>query len=183
MVRVLAISGSLRTASYNRKLLRVAKGIAEKSGAEVSEYDLRDNPLPIYDGDVEEKGLPESVVNFKKAIESNDIIIISSPEYNYSIPGGLKNAIDWASRAGNSLKNKYGIIMGASTGKYGTIRMQPDLRKVLGGLWVKIPPQPQIHVSDAASAFDDAGNLKDEKIAENLKTLLQRVVQEAENKG
>lgn len=173
MARILAISGSFRADSFNRRLLHLAMDIAKSAGAEASELDLKALDIPHYDGDIEAAGLPPSVQELKRRIEESDIVMIASPEYNYSIPGGLKNAIDWASRAGNSFKGKFGIIMGVSNGKFGTIRMQPDLRKVLGGLHVTLLPQPQVHVSMGAEAFTPEGKLADMKTAENLEALIK----------
>lgn len=181
-MKVLAISGSFRAGSYNRRLLRLATDIAKRAGAEVSELDLKTLNLPHYDGDIEAAGLPPEVVRLKKEIEESDVVMIASPEYNYSIPGGLKNALDWASRSGNSLKGKHGIIMGVSNGRFGTIRMQPDLRKVLGALHVLILPQPQIHVINGETAFNSDGTLTDAKTAESLEVLIKGTLESAQKK-
>ena len=121
-LKVLGISGSLRKYSYNRKALQIAKKIASDLGAEVSEADLKELNLPIYDGDIEAQGLPESVKKFKAAVEVNDVLLIVSPEYNYSISGALKNAFGWASRGGNSFDGKWAVIFGVSPGAFGTLR-------------------------------------------------------------
>ena len=92
-LRVLTISGSLRTESYNRKALQVAKSIAADLGAEVHELDLRKLNLPIYDRDIQNQGMPESVQKLKKEIEASDVLIIASPEYNYSVSGALKTPL------------------------------------------------------------------------------------------
>src|SRR5690606_33626717 len=105
---------------------------AEKAGAEVETLDLKEYDIPVYDGDVEtENALPETVVKFKEKIEAADGLIITVPEYNHSIPGGLKNAIDWASRKGNPCKDKFVAVAGASTSAGGTIRAQIALLPVL----------------------------------------------------
>jgi chromate reductase, NAD(P)H dehydrogenase (quinone) len=176
-MKVLAISGSLRTGSYNRKLLRIAIRMAESAGAKVTEVDLRELALPIYDKDVELAGMPENVTRFRSAIEAVDVVLIASPEYNYSIPGGLKNALDWASRASNSFKGKFAAIFGASSGQYGTVRMQPDLRKVLGALDVVVLPQPQILVSHATEAFDQDDMLRDQKTIEKMEILIKATLE------
>lgn len=175
-LRVLAISGSLRAESYNRKALQLGEKIAEGLGARVTKIDLKSLDLPIYDGDIETQGLPESVKTLKGAVEDADMLLIASPEYNYSIPGGLKNAIDWLSRQGNSLDGKTAVIFGASNGVHGTIRMQPDLRKVLGALNVSISPQPQVHIGNAQDAFHSDGSLKDRKTHERLAALIEKTL-------
>src|SRR3989338_10591742 len=138
MLKVLAISGSLRSESYNRKALQVAKEIAIDLGAEVTELDLRELDLPIYDKDIQDQGLPESVRKLKKTVESTDVLMIASPEYNYSVSGALKNAIDWASRGGNSLNGKVAAVFGASTGRFGALRGQFQLRQILASVNVLI---------------------------------------------
>ncbi len=169
---VLAISGSLRSGSYNRKVLQLTKKIAEEWGAQVEEIDLRALDIPLYDGDIETAGFPEPVLQLKAAVEAARVLLIASPEYNHSIPGVLKNAIDWLSRGKNSLKGKYAAIFGASDGPYGTVRMQPHLRQVLACLNVIVPPQPQVMIRFAAEAFAPDGTLKDEKLSGQLKTLV-----------
>ena len=176
---VFALSGSLRTDSFNRKALQIAKRFAEGWGAEVREIDLRELALPIYDADIEAKGFPESVNQFKKAIEAADVILIASPEYNHSIPGGLKNAIDWASRGENSFDGKVAAIFGASNGLFGTARMQPQLRQTLAALNVFVIPQPQIMIRNGGEAFNPDGSLKDEKTAALIKKLVERALETA----
>ncbi len=175
-INVLAISGSLRTESYNRKALQVAKEIASDLGAETREIDLRELNLPIFDQDIQDKGLPESVKKMKAAIEAADILLICSPEYNYSIPGGLKNAIDWASREGNSFKGKVGTVFGVSSGRMGTVRGQVHLRDVLTGLNVIVVPTPQIFIGPAPDVFNPDWSLKDPKTIEKLTQLIQNTL-------
>ena len=175
MLKVLAISGSLRSDSYNRKALQIAVRIAIDLGAEVTELDLRELDLPIYDKDIQDQGLPESVQKLKKIVESTDILLIASPEYNYSVSGALKNAIDWASRGEkNSLGGKMAIILGASTGGFGTLRGQFHLRQILASVNVLILPQPQVLISRAEEAFRPDGSLADAKTMETLKTLIEK---------
>ncbi len=174
-LRVLTISGSLRTESYNRKALQVAKSIAADLGAEVHELDLRKLNLPIYDRDIQDQGMPESVQKLKKEIEVSDVLIIASPEYNYSVSGALKNAIDWASRGEkNSLGGKTAVIFGASTGGFGTLRGQFQLRQILASVNVLILPQPQVLISRAEVAFNPDGSFVDPKTLEALKTLIEK---------
>lgn len=172
MLHVLAISGSLRTASYNRKALQIAQKIAVDLGAEVQEIDLRELALPLYDQDIQDKGMPESVINFKSACAAADALIIASPEYNYSISSALKNALDWASRDGNSLSGKVAAIFGASNGRMGTARGQVHLRQVLMSLNVIATPQPQVYISFAEEAFNPDGSFKDPKTHEQLQKLI-----------
>ena len=160
--RVLALAGSMRAGSYNRKLLRVAAAIAGEAGAEIDLIELRELELPLYDGDLEaNEGLPDSALRFQERIRQADGLLLACPEYNHSIPGAFKNAIDWASRPpGNPFPDKVAAIMGASTGAGGTIRAQMQLRLVLNsrGVWV-VPAQ--VTIANAASAFDESGALKE----------------------
>ena len=175
-LKVLAISGSLRSESYNRKALQVAKEIAIDLGAEVTELDLRELDLPIYDKVIKDQGLPESVRKLKKTVESTDVLMIASPEYNYSVSGALKNAIDWASREGNSLNGKVAAVFGASTGGFGTLRGQFQLRQILASVNVLILPQPQVLISRAEEAFRPDGSLAEAKTLETLKTLIEKTL-------
>lgn len=176
MLKVLAISGSLRKDSYNRKALQVAKKFAAELNAEVNEADLKELNLPIYDGDIEAQGMPESVQKFKKEVEENDVLLIASPEYNYSISGVLKNAIDWLSRGGNSLDGKAAVIFGASPGPFGTLRGQYHLREILFALNVFVLPQPQVFIRSAHEAFNADGSFKDEKLSNQLKDLIEKTL-------
>ncbi len=176
-LKALAISGSLRTESYNRKVLQIAKKIAVELGAEVEEIDLRELNLPIYDKDVQDQGLPESVEKLKKTIEPVDVLLIASPEYNYSVSGALKNAIDWASREGNSFDGKVVAVFGASRGGFGTLRGQAHLRQILQSLNVFILPQPQVFISRAESAFDSNGSFIDQKNYDLLKKLIEKTLE------
>lgn len=176
-LNVLAISGSLRTASFNRKALQIAKRFAADAGAEVTEIDLRELNLPLYDQDIQDKGLPESVRKFKAAVESADVLLIASPEYNYGVSGVLKNAIDWASRQGNSWGGKWAAIFGASDGIVGTLRGQFQLRHVLTSVNVFVVPQPQVFIRNANEAFNPDGSLKDEKLNDQLKKLVVRTLE------
>lgn len=173
-LHVLGISGSLRSGSYNRKALQLAKRFAAKFGAQVHELDLKKLNLPIYDEEIQSVGLPQSVQQLKTALEAADVILIASPEYNYSVPGGLKNAIDWASRGKNSFDSKVAAIFGASGGPFGTIRMQPHLRQILAALNVYVVPQPQVFIRFARETFNPDGTLVDPNLQEQLKTLVYK---------
>lgn len=176
-LKVLGISGSLRKDSYNRKALQVAKNLAAEFGAEVSEIDLKELNLPMYDGDIEAQGLPESVKKLKAAIEAMDVLLIASPEYNYSISGALKNALDWASRGGNSFDGKWAVIFGASSGSFGTLRGQFHLRQIFYDLNIFVLPQPQVFIKSAQDAFNPDGSLKDGKLNGQLKLLIQKTLE------
>jgi chromate reductase len=155
----------------------LANQFAENAGAKVSEYDLKKNPLPFYDQDIEDKSIPKEVKAFYKEIDAADVVMIASPEYNYSIPGALKNAIDWASRNGNHLDGKWVIMFGASPGRFGTVRMQEELRKVLMALNTQFLPQPEVYIARAEEAFDEKGSLTNEKSAELLQELVEQTLE------
>lgn len=172
-MQVLTICGSLRVGSFNRKLLKLAVKAAENLGAQVEDADLKKINLPMYDQDIEDAGIPVDVLNFKKSVEQADVLIIASPEYNFSISGALKNAIDWLSRGGNSLNNKTVAMIGASTGPFGTVRGQNDLRQILSALNVQFLTQPQMLVRFAKEAFAEDGSLVDPKGKEILEKLVK----------
>jgi len=176
---VLAISGSLRRDSYNRKALQVAKRLAAEAGGEVAEADLKELALPIYDGDIEAQGMPDPVLRLKAAVEAADVLLIASPEYNHSISGALKNAIDWLSRGKNSLDGKVAAVFGASTGVFGTARGQYHLRQTLAALNVMVITAPQIYIGSAADAFQPDGSFKNPKTAELLLRLVTRALKVA----
>jgi len=171
-MHALAISGSLRTGSYNRKALQIAKKMAAELGAQVSEIDLKSLALPIYDQDIQDMGMLESAIKLKSAIEAADALLIASPENNYSISAALKNALDWASRNGNSWSGKVAAVFGASDGRIGTARGQVHLRQILMSLNVIATPQPQVYISLADQAFNLDGSLKDPKLNEQLHKLI-----------
>ena len=175
-IRVVAIAGSLRRESYNRKLLQIAKKFASELGASVEEVDLKQLELPMYDGDIEAQGLPASARQFKATIEQADVLLIATPEYNYSVSGVLKNAIDWLSREKNSLNGKVAAIFGASTSILGTVRSQTHLRVILERLNVLVVPQPQVFVRSADQAFGPDGALKDEMTEQLLKDLINNAL-------
>jgi chromate reductase, NAD(P)H dehydrogenase (quinone) len=175
-LKVLAISGSLRKDSFNRKALQIAKQIASATQASVEEADLKKIALPIYDGDIEAEGMPEQVVRFKAMVEESDLLLIASPEYNRSISGVLKNAIDWLSRGRNSLDGKVAAIFGASPGPFGTILGQYHLRQVLAALNVIVIPAPQVYILKAGDVFQPNGSFKDPKTTELLRKLIERAI-------
>jgi len=177
-VRILGIVGSFRKGSYNRSLLRAAEELLPE-GVELVEFDAR--ILPYYDGDVEAAGDPEAVVELKDAIRAADAILIATPEYNRGAPGGLKNAIDWASRPalGSPLAGKPVALMGASTGRGGTARAQQQLRDALEFSRAEVLDDPQVLVPEAYMRFDERGELVDEGVRAEVADLLDTLVRVA----
>ncbi len=172
-MKVFGICGSLREGSFNRKLLKIAVKFARELGGEIADPDFSAVDLPVYNYDVQVKGFPPMVQKLKDQVEAADLLLIASPEYNYSIPGGLKNAIDWISRGKNSLDGKVAAIFGASSGGLGTIRGQFALRLCLTSVNALILPQPQVLVGNGDTAFNPDDSLKEPKIAEQLKELIR----------
>lgn len=158
---VLGIAGSLRAGSFNRALLRLAVELAPQ-GMTITPFDLID--VPLYNGDVEDRGDPAPVTALKEAIRAADGVLIATPEYNYGIPGGLKNAIDWASRPpGKSLLvGKPTAVIGASTGPGGTIRAQAALRQSLVATATPVLVGPELYVVRAHEKIDADGKVTDE---------------------
>ena len=169
-VRILGIAGSLREASYNRGALRAAVELAPE-GVTIETFDI--SGIPPFNQD-DEGSPPEIVTEFKRKIREADAILFSTPEYNYSVPGVLKNAIDWASRPyGDSAWNgKPAAIMGASAGAIATARAQYDLRKMMVFLNMFPINQPEVMIGNAAGKFDAEGNLTDEKTKEFITKLV-----------
>ncbi len=172
-VHALAFAGSLRKESWNKKLLRLAIEAAREAGLEVREFDLCD--VPLYNADVEAAGFPPAVEAFRRAVTEAAALIIATPEYNNSIPGVLKNAIDWASRPPNTLNGKVAAILGASPGNFGTVSAQHALRPVLVTLNVLTLPGPRVFISRAPLAFESDGALKDAAAAEQVRGLMRRL--------
>lgn len=167
-MKVLGIVGSLRKGSYNRGLMQAAIELKpDLFSLEVIGLE----GIPLYNQD-NELDIPEAVSVFKAKISAADAILIATPEYNYSIPGVLKNAIDWASRPKSVWGNKPVAIMGASPSLLGTARSQYHLRQVLVGLNMYPLSQPEMMVGVAHEKFSDNGTLTDEKTREKLQTFL-----------
>ncbi|HMM34224.1 MAG TPA: NAD(P)H-dependent oxidoreductase [Thermoanaerobaculia bacterium] len=165
--RILALAGSLRAGSYNRRVLAVAADGARTAGADVTGIDLRDFPLPVYDADLESaSGLPSSALALKERFRAAEGLLIASPEYNAAISGTLKNVLDWVSRPApgekplECFKGKVAALCSASTGALGGIRGLASVRVVLGNLGVVLLPD-QVALPKAAEAFDDDGNVAD----------------------
>jgi chromate reductase len=175
-MRILGIAGSLRRGSHNRKLLRAA-GTLLAPGVELVEWDGLAQ-LPAFDEDLETTP-PEVVREFFALIESADAILIATPEYNASLPGALKNAIDWASRPfpDNVLKHKPTAVIGASTGLFGAVWAQAEVRKTMkaSGAYVL---ESELPVGMADSAFAEDGSLLDPELTQRLKELLADLARE-----
>jgi chromate reductase len=175
-MRILGISGSLRRGSHNSRLLRAA-GDALPPGADLVEWDgLRD--LPAFDEDLESTP-PPAVQDLLDAIEEADAILIATPEYNASLPGALKNALDWASRPfpDNVLRDKPAAVIGASTGLFGAVWAQAEVRKVLKTSGAHVL-ESELPVGMADMAFDEQGGLADPDLAERLHDLVSDLARE-----
>lgn len=179
---ILAFAGSLRTGSFNKKLVRCAARAAEAAGAKVTVINLDDYALPLFDEDLEKQGTPENATKLKALMKSADGFLIASPEYNSSLSAALKNAIDWASRKAEgeaplaAFAGKAAVIMAASPGGLGGLRGLVHLRAILGNIQVIVLPQ-QYALSKAHEAFDDDGQLQDEKTAETVAGLGRRLTE------
>jgi chromate reductase, NAD(P)H dehydrogenase (quinone) len=170
-VNVLGVSGSLRADSHNTALLRCA---AHHLGPDVSFEvweGLRD--IPPYDEDADAETAPPAVAAFRAALAGADAVLFSTPEYNSSIPGQLKNALDWASRpiATNPLRNKPVAVVGASTGAFGAVWGQAELRKVLAAIGARVV-EGELPVGHAHQKLDANGRLVDEDLSEQLAEVL-----------
>ena len=169
-MKVLGISGSLRKGSWNTAVLRAAQGLAP-AGMTIDRAEIGD--IPLYNEDVRTAGPPPSVERLRAKIAAADALLVVSPEYNFSVPGVLKNAIDWASRPPNQPFNEKPVaIMGASGGPVGTARGRYHLRQVLYGLNAFVLNKPEVFIREAASKFDETGNLTDETTKEFIGRLL-----------
>lgn len=158
---IVAINGSLRRMSFNRGLLHAA-GEMLPEGVTIEIVELHD--IPMYNGDVEAEGVPAAVQALAGRVRAADALIFSTPEYNFSFSGVLKNAIDWLSRppSGFPMRHKPAALMGATGGLWGTVRAQLHLRQVLSPLEVYVLPRPEVLVANARERFDADANLVDE---------------------
>ncbi|HET9642537.1 MAG TPA: NADPH-dependent FMN reductase [Burkholderiaceae bacterium] len=171
--KILGLCGSLRAQSYNLAALKTA-GELMPEGMTLEIGSIRE--LPLYDADLQAKGLPEPVTRLSDQIRAADAVLIASPEYNFSVPGVLKNAIDWVSRVKDQPFNDKAVaIMGASMGPLGTGRMQYDLRKILLFLNANALVKPEVFIGSAQTKFDEQGRLTDEStrkfIADQMQAL------------
>lgn len=179
MTTIVGVSGSLRRGSYNTGLLRAAAA-AMPEGARLELASIRD--IPLYDGDVEtDQGIPAAVAAFKDAIAAADGLLLATPEYNNAMPGVLKNAIDWASRAEKNepalaaYKGKVAGLLAASPGQLGGLRGLVTLRSILGNLQVLVIPE-QLAIARANEAFSPDGKLVDTKQQSAVEAIAARVV-------
>lgn len=171
-IHVIAVAGSLRQKSYNRAALHAAEELLPE-GMTLEVFDI--GGIPLFNEDIEAQGYPAAVQQFKARIAASDAMLISTPEYNYSIPGVLKNALDWASRPASStpLNGKPLAIMGVSSGPWGTARAQLHLRQSC--VYFNMHPlnKPVVQISHAEAKFDAVGNLKDAAARHQILTLLE----------
>jgi chromate reductase len=181
-MRVLGISGSLRRDSHNTALLRHAGQLFEAEGVELAIYDgLRD--IPIYDEDLDAENPDVAVARIREAVRHADAVFFSTPEYNSSIPGGLKNAVDWLSRpslAESALRSKPVAVVGASTGGFGAVWAQAELRKVLGASGARVI-EGDVAVGHAMDRFDENGRLTDENLESQLREVARALLVEAQS--
>ncbi len=166
-LHIIGIAGSLRKGSYNRMLLRAAKELSREQML-IEEFDISE--IPMYNTDVEKTGVPRVVEELKDKIRSADGLLIATPEYNYSIPGVLKNTIDWASRTPKDtpLHLKPVAMMGGSGGISGTIRAQGHLRQMLAHSNMLDLKKPEVLVTKIQEKFDENGVLTDEALKQHL---------------
>ncbi|QGW66834.1 FMN reductase [Lysobacter soli] len=168
--RLLAFAGSLRQGSYNRRLIHVLAEGARAAGAQVTLIELRDFALPIYDGDIEADGMPENARRLQALMAEHDGLLVSTPEYNGSMPALVKNTLDWISRpleSGRSgvtlFQDKVAGIVSASPGPLGGLRSLLVLRDALAKLGLLVVPQ-QVAVGQAADKLTDYGVLNDDRL-------------------
>jgi chromate reductase len=179
-MKVLGISGSLRRDSHNTKLLRAAGEMFRSEGVQFGIYsDLK--LVPPYDEDDDHEPVPAAVAQLRAAVADADALFFSTPEYNSSVPGQLKNAVDWLSRplASNVLRNKPVAVIGASAGMFGAVWAQAELRKSLAASGARVV-EGEVAVGHADTRFDEQGQLTDPTIAEQVGEVVSRLVAESE---
>jgi chromate reductase len=169
-LKVLGVTGSLRKASYNTAALRACQELLPQ-GMSLRITSIAD--LPMFNQDVYDAGLPEPVRRFRREVAEADGLLIASPEYNFSVPGVLKNAIDWGSRGTDQVFNEKPVaIFSATQGPLGGARVQYDLRRILGQLVAHLQPKPEVFIGAAQTKFDAQGRLTDETTRKFLTQLL-----------
>ena len=179
-MKVLGISGSLRRDSHNAKLLRVAGEVFKDEGAEFEIYpDLK--LVPPYDEDDDRDPTPAAVAHLRAAVADADAVFFSTPEYNSSIPGQLKNAVDWLSRpvGSGALRNKPVAVIGASTGMFGAVWAQAELRKTLAAAGARVV-EGEVALGHAHTRFDEEGELGDPNIADQIHEVVGTLIAEAD---
>jgi chromate reductase, NAD(P)H dehydrogenase (quinone) len=180
-MRVLGISGSLRRDSFNTALLRHAGELFEAEGAEFAIYPgLRE--IPPYDEDHDTEDVPEAVSRLREAVRDADAVFFVTPEYNSSIPGALKNALDWVSRpfATNPLRYKPVAVIGASSGMFGAVWAQAELRKVLGAIGARVT-EGEVAVGKAGERFDEHGRLSEPNLAQDVHEVIATLLGDAQS--
>ena len=179
-MRVLGISGSLRRDSYSTALLRHAGDLFEAEGAEFEIYDgLRD--VPPYDEDCDTEQAPDAVSRIREAVRDADAVFFVTPEYNSSIPGALKNALDWISRpfATNALRYKPVAVIGVSAGIFGAVWAQAELRKVLGAIGARVT-EGEVAVGHAGERFDENGRLNEPNLEQEVREVIATLLSDAQ---
>ena len=185
--RFAAFAGSVRKDSVNKKLIRLAAAAAAKAGAAVTLIDLRDYPMPLYDGDWESRqGVPEAAQRLRRLLIEQDGLLIASPEYNSSLSPLLKNTIDWVTRGSKTLQealapfqDKVVGLLSASPGSLGGLRGLVHVRSILSSIGAFVLPD-QVTIASAFEAFDEAGKLKDDAASRRVDALAQKAVRTAE---
>ena len=175
-MRVLGISGSLRRDSHNSRLLRAAGEMLASRGVEFELYDAL-KQVPPYDEDDDRDPAPPAAAALRAAVAGADAVLFSTPEYNHSIPGQLKNAVDWLSRpvGQGALANKPAAVIGASTGMFGAVWAQAELRKVLGASAARVV-EGEVPVGHVHTRFDEFGQLDDSGIAEQIQAVVDALI-------
>ncbi|MDQ7095189.1 NAD(P)H-dependent oxidoreductase [Desulfosporosinus sp. PR] len=177
-IKVLGFAGSLREKSYNKAALRAAAELLPES-AEMEILDL--SSIPFFNEDLEVQGVPQIVADFKEKLAAADAFLISTPEYNYSIPPVLKNALDWASRGTElPLSGKSLAIMTATSGALGGAHVQYHLRQVCGSVGLKNLTNPKVLITSADKKFNQEGKLTDDLTKKSIAKLLQALVDKAQ---
>ena len=181
-VKILAFAGSLRAASHNKRLVKIAAAAAERAGGQVTLIDLKEYPLPVFDEDLESRGTPAEAQQLRQLFIDHDGLLISSPEYNSSITAALKNAIDWVSRPGPGqpslagFHGKVAALVSASPGALGGLRGLVHLRQILGNIGVLVLPEQQA-VSRAHEAFTAEEQLKDDRHQAQIESIAKKLVE------
>lgn len=179
MAWLLGICGSLRAGSFNRKLL--AEAVSLYAPGDYREGNIR---LPLYDGDLEERGIPPEVTALAEAIRGAEAVVIATPEYNKALPGGLKNALDWVSRTKLSpWRDKPVAIISAAGGRAGGDRSQFSLRLAMVPFRAEVLAGPEVLVGEASAQFDAAGRLVNERYIKTLAELMDDLKHRAARKG
>lgn len=182
-VNILAFAGSTREESLNKKLIAEAAFLAEEMGAHVTVIDLRDYPIPFYDGDLDEQeGIPENAKLLRQLMIKSQVIFIASPDYNGSVSGVLKNTIDWATRSEENgasreaFKGKKFVLMSASPSVSGGAKGLTHLKDIIQNIGGEVL-NTQFTIPKAHLAFDEKGQLKDEKLKTDLKNLIKTALE------